>query len=88
MCRKYKLSSVLHTVNIRNNTVWQVFRVVYENKVVFADEMDRVLNPILSDRVIAYINGMEHRGFSYLTSGKSAKEYNSDVSSSLLFVIK
>lgn len=29
---------------------------------VFADEMDRVLNPILSDRVIAYINGMEHRG--------------------------
>ena len=35
---------------------------VYENKVVFADEMDRVLNPILSDRVIAYINGMEHRG--------------------------
>ena len=31
-------------------------------KVVFADEMDRVLNPILSDRVIAYINGMEHRG--------------------------
>jgi len=84
MCRKYKLSSVLHTVNIRNNTVWQdwiknpvhlicvirknaqgkqfkrelsqdstgvreffawavqIFRVVYENKVVFADEMDRV----------------------------------------------
>lgn len=40
----------------------QIFRVVYENKVVFADEMDRVLNPILSERVIAYINGMEHKG--------------------------
>ena len=36
-------------------------------KVVFADEMDRVLNPILSDRVIAYINGMEHRGFVFST---------------------
>ena len=35
---------------------------MYENKVVFADEMDRVLNPILSDRVIAYINGMNHKG--------------------------
>lgn len=40
----------------------QIFRVVYENRVVFADEMDRVLNPILSDRVVAYVNGMEHRG--------------------------
>ena len=40
----------------------QVFRVVYENKVIFADEMDRVLNPVLSDRVIAYINGIQHRG--------------------------
>lgn len=40
----------------------QIFRVVYEDKVVFADEMDRVLNPILSDRVIAFINGMEHKG--------------------------
>lgn len=40
----------------------QIFRVVYENKVVFADEMDRVLNPILSDRVIAFINGKTHKG--------------------------
>ncbi len=40
----------------------QIFRVVYENKVVFADEMDRVLNPILSDRVVAFINGSEHQG--------------------------
>lgn len=40
----------------------QIFRVVYENKVVFADEMDRVLNPILSDRVVAFINGKEHVG--------------------------
>ena len=29
---------------------------------VFADEMDRVLNPILSDRVIAFINGEDHHG--------------------------
>ena len=40
----------------------QIFRVVYENKVVFADEMDRVLNPVLSDRVISFINGKEHKG--------------------------
>ena len=40
----------------------QLYRVIFENAVVFADEMDRVLNPVLSDRVIAFINGKEHHG--------------------------
>ncbi len=40
----------------------QLFRVVYEDKVVFADEMDRVINPILAERMIAFINGKKHRG--------------------------
>ncbi len=49
---------------VREFFTWavQVFRVVYENKVVFADEMDRVLNPVLSDRVISFICGKEHFG--------------------------
>ncbi len=41
---------------------------VYENAVVFADEMDRVLNPVLSDKVIAFINGKEHQGQFIFTS--------------------
>lgn len=40
----------------------QLFRVVYENKTVVADEMDKVINPILADRVIAFINGKNHKG--------------------------
>ena len=40
----------------------QIYRVVYENKTVFADEMDRVLNPVLSDKIISFINGKEHNG--------------------------
>ena len=49
---------------VREFFAWavQIFKVVYENKVVFADEMDRVLNPVLSDRVIAFINGKNHWG--------------------------
>lgn len=49
---------------VREFFAWavQIFRVVYENKVVFADEMDRVLNPVLSDRVISYICGKKHFG--------------------------
>lgn len=52
------------STGVREFFAWavQIFRVVYEDKVVFADEMDRVLNPILSDRVIAFINGMDHNG--------------------------
>lgn len=52
------------STGVREFFAWavQIFRVVYENRVVFADEMDRVLNPILSDRVIAFVNGVEHHG--------------------------
>ncbi len=52
------------STGVREFFAWavQIFRVAYENRVVFADEMDRVLNPILSDRVVAFVNGMDHRG--------------------------
>lgn len=54
----------MDSTGVREFFAWAVhiFRVVYENKIVFADEMDRVLNPILSDRVIAFVNGAEHKG--------------------------
>lgn len=54
----------MDSTGVREFFCWaiQIFKVVYENKVVFADEMDRVLNPVLSERVIAFINGTEHKG--------------------------
>ncbi len=52
------------SAGVREFFVWaaQIYRVIYEDKVVFADEMDRVLNPVLSERVISYINGNAHMG--------------------------
>lgn len=52
------------SAGVREFFAWavQIFRVVYENKIVIADEMDRVLNPVLSEQVIAYINGKKHMG--------------------------
>ena len=52
------------STGVREFFAWavQIFRVVYENRIVFADEMDRVLNPILSDRVVAFVNGADHHG--------------------------
>ncbi|MCD8010829.1 MAG: ATP-binding protein [Lachnospiraceae bacterium] len=54
----------MDSAGVREFFKWavQIFQVVYENKTVFADEMDRVLNPILSDRVVAFINGKRHNG--------------------------
>lgn len=40
----------------------QIFKVVYRNKCIIADEVDRVLNPVLSDRIISFINGKKHTG--------------------------
>ncbi len=40
----------------------QIFKVVYKNKCLIADEVDRVLNPVLSDRIISFINGNKHTG--------------------------
>lgn len=61
---QFKRELQMDSTGVREFFIWavQIFRVVYENKVVFADEMDRVLNPILSDRVIAFVNGAEHKG--------------------------
>lgn len=49
---------------VREFFAWavQIFKVVYENKIVLADEMDRVLNPVLSDKVISFICGKKHFG--------------------------
>ena len=55
---------------VREFFAWsiQLYKVIYEDKIVIADEMDRVLNPILSDRVIAFINGKKHFGQFIFTS--------------------
>ena len=60
----YKRELQMDSSGVREFFAWavQLYRVVYENAVVFADEMDRVLNPMLSDRVIAFINGKVHHG--------------------------
>jgi AAA15 family ATPase/GTPase len=46
----------------------RIYEVVYMNKIIIADEMDRVLNPVLSDRVIAFLNAKNHTGQFIFTS--------------------
>ncbi len=39
-----------------------IWKVLYNNAVLFADEVDKVLNPILSSRIVKLIQGSDHKG--------------------------
>ena len=54
----------MDSAGVRDYFAWaiQIFKVIYENKVLFADEMDRSFNPILADKIISLINGSDHEG--------------------------
>lgn len=41
---------------------WYIYLVVYRGRTVVADEIDGAINPVLSDRVIAFLHGHAHRG--------------------------
>lgn len=76
---------------VREFFAWavQIFRVVYENKVVFADEMDRVLNPILSDRIISFINGKRHQGqFVFTTHNVLHLDLKTNMKEQIYFITK
>lgn len=40
----------------------QIWKVIYENATLFADEMDKVLNVILSSKIINYVKYNNHKG--------------------------
>ena len=41
---------------------YYIYLVIYQNKTVVADEIDSAINPVLSDWVIALVNGSKHWG--------------------------
>lgn len=40
----------------------QIWKVIYKNVILFADEIDRVLNSVLSEKIISLIQGTDHKG--------------------------
>ena len=39
-----------------------IWKVIYENATLFADELDRVLNSILASKVLSFVKGSDHQG--------------------------
>lgn len=52
------------SAGVRQFLAWSayIYQVVYQDKTVVADEVDSLINPMLSDKVIAFINGSDHHG--------------------------
>lgn len=62
--RRYEHDLISDSAGVRDffPLAIQIFKIVYQNKVVFADEMDHSLNPVLTDKILSFIHGSEHRG--------------------------
>ncbi len=76
---------------VREFFAWavQIFKVVYENKTIFADEMDRVLNPVLSNKVLSYVCGKEHLGqFVFTTHNALHLDLKNHMKEQIYFITK
>lgn len=62
--QKYSIQLIEESTGIREFFCWaeQLWKIINENKTLFADEIDRVLNPVLAAKLVAYINNSEHHG--------------------------
>ena len=62
--RRFRRSLKDDSAGVRQFFCWAyyIYQVVCRNKTVVADEVDSMINPVLSERVIAYINGSDHSG--------------------------
>lgn len=62
---------------------------IYRNKTVFADEIDSAINPVLSDRVLAFINGTDHKGqFIFTTHNALNLTFRTYMKEQMYFVTK
>ncbi len=77
------------TIISRKNSAGKIFKVIYENKVLFADEMDRSFNPILADKIISLIPGNDHKGqFIFTTHNVLHLNLNNYMKEQIYFVTK
>lgn len=67
----------------------QIWKVIHENCTLFADEVDRMLNTILANRVTTYIKGLDHNGqFIFTTHNIMHMNTYDNMKEQLIFVTK
>ncbi|WP_221373525.1 AAA family ATPase [Clostridium perfringens] len=60
----FRIKILRESSGVKEFFAWaiKIWEVIYKNKTVFADEIDKVLNSILAVKVINYIKNTNHRG--------------------------
>ena len=61
---RFKIEIEDESSGVKEFFAWsiQLWKVLYRDAVLFADEVDKVLNPILSEKIIKFVQGTEHKG--------------------------
>lgn len=89
--QEFKIELEYESSGTREFFAWaiQLWKVLYRNCTLFADEVDRVLNVVLSQKVVALINGSEHKGqFIFSTHNVLHLDTNNYMKEQLYFVSK
>lgn len=67
----------------------QLWKVIYENAILFADEIDKVFNSILASKVVNYIKGSDHKGqFIFTTHNVLHMNTNDFMKEQIYFISK
>ena len=70
--RQFRIKLKNDSSGVNDFFAWSVelWKVVYENATLFADELDKVLNSILASRVLNYIKATEHQVHFFFSTHK------------------
>lgn len=62
--KKHVHKIIFESSGIREYFAWSllIYKAIYNDVVIFADEIDRVLNPVLSAKIFRYFNSIKHKG--------------------------
>lgn len=62
--KKHVHKIIFESSGIREYFAWSllIYKAIYNDVVIFADEIDRVLNPVLSAKIFRYFNSIQHKG--------------------------
>lgn len=88
---KFEIQLKNESSGVKEFFAWsvQLWKVIHTNAVLLADEIDRVLNPILSSRIVNYIQGSEHCGqFIFTTHNAFHLNTNDYMKEQLYFATK
>lgn len=86
---KIKLGS--ESSGIKEFFAWavQIWKVLYQDAILLADEVDRVLNPVLSSKIVSYLRGSEHKGqFIFTTHNVINLNTNDFMKEQIYFITK